>query len=165
MRFLIACFFALTLPFALAIGQSPTAAVKSLTISLSPFHGDVSLQPGEFKALPHKNLTVHNAHSNADKTYSGMPLADLLTKYGAPLGKELRGRALADYLVATGSDGYAVVLSLAEVDPAFHPGEVMVADAMDGKALDEKSGPFKLVVSEDKRPARSVHNLVTIQLK
>jgi hypothetical protein len=36
---------------------------------------------------------------------------------------------------------------------------------MDGKPLDAHSGPFKLVVSEDKRPARSVRNLVSIELK
>jgi len=84
---------------------------------------------------------------------------------GAPLGKELHGEALANYIVATGSDGYQAVLALAEVDPSFHPGEVLVADTMDGKPLDAHSGPLKLVVTEDKRPARSVRNLVSIELK
>jgi len=83
----------------------------------------------------------------------------------APLGSELRGKALANYVLATGSDGYRAVLALAEIDPSFHPGEIVVADTMDGKALDAHSGPFKLVVSEDKRPARSVRNLVSIELK
>ena len=36
---------------------------------------------------------------------------------------------------------------------------------MNGKRLDEHSGPLKLVVTEDKRPARSVRNLTTIELK
>jgi len=31
-------------------------------------------------------------------------LADVLMKYGAPLGKELRGAALANYIVARGAD-------------------------------------------------------------
>jgi DMSO/TMAO reductase YedYZ molybdopterin-dependent catalytic subunit len=57
------------------------------------------------------------------------------------------------------------VLALAEVDPAFHSGEVIVADEMNGKPLDAHSGPFKLIVTEDKRPARSVRNLVSIELK
>jgi hypothetical protein len=51
--------------------------------------------------------------------------------------------------------GYRAVFALAESDPSFHAGEV-VADAMDGKPLDTGSGPFKLVITEDKRPARSV---------
>ena len=110
-------------------------------------------------------MTIHNSHTNADETYSGVRLSDLLAKIGAPLGGELRGKALANYIVATGSDGYKAVLALGEVDPSFHPGEVLVADTMDGKPLDAHSGPFKLVVSEDKRPARSVRNLVSIELK
>jgi DMSO/TMAO reductase YedYZ molybdopterin-dependent catalytic subunit len=92
-------------------------------------------------------------------------LADLLAKVGTPLGSDLRGKALADYVVATGSDGYRAVLALSEIDPDFHPGEVVVADAMNGKALDDHSGPMKLVVAWDKRPAGSVRNLVKIELR
>ena len=96
---------------------------------------------------------------------SGVRVADLLTPLGVPLGKELHGIALTNYLVATGSDGYQIVLALAEVDPSFHPGEVLIADTINSKALDEHSGPLKLVVTEDKRPARSVRNLTTIELR
>jgi len=88
----------------------------------------------------------------------------LLEKVNVPLGKELDGEAMTSYVVATGSDGYSVVLSLAEVNPEFHAGRVLVADARDGKAL-EKNGPFQLIVSDDKRPARWVHNLVSIALR
>ena len=115
--------------------------------------------------MPHATVTVHNSHSNADETYSGVRLADLLAKTGTPLGNNLRGKALAQYIVASGSDGYQTVLAIGEVDPEFHSGEVLVADTMDGKPLDGHSGPLKLVVSEDKHPARLVRNLVQIELK
>jgi hypothetical protein len=138
-------------------------AAPLLLISTS--HGAAKLSGADIKGAPHVTVTVHNPHANTDETYSGVRLADLLSKFGAPLGKDLRGAALANYLVATGSDGYKAVLALAEVDPDFHSGEVVVADTMDGKPLDAHSGPFKLVVSEDKRPARSVRNLVSIELK
>lgn len=130
-----------------------------------PYYDAVRISASDFKALPHLRVSIHNPHTKVDETYSGVRLADLLAKLGAPLGSELRGDALAGYLVATGSDGYKAVLALGEVDPSFHPGEVIVADAMNGKPLDEHSGPFKLVVSEDKRPGRSVRNLVNIELK
>lgn len=123
------------------------------------------LTAADLKAIPHTTLTIHNSHTNADETYSGVRLADLLAKIGAPLGNDLHGKALALYIVATGSDGYKAVLALGEVDPSFHPGEVVVADAMDGRPLDAHNGPLKLVVTEDKRPARSVRNLVAIELK
>jgi hypothetical protein len=125
----------------------------------------ITLTAADLKALPRILVTIHNSHTNADETYSGVRLSDLLAKVGAPLGNELRGKALADYVVAMGSDGYKAVLALGEVDSSFHPGEVLVADTMDGKPLDAHSGPFKLVVTEDKRPARSVRNLISIELK
>ena len=36
--------------------------------------------------MTHVTITVHNAHANADETYSGVPLAALLAKLDAPLG-------------------------------------------------------------------------------
>jgi DMSO/TMAO reductase YedYZ molybdopterin-dependent catalytic subunit len=89
---------------------------------------------------------------------------ELLAHLGVPHGKDLMGKALGNYVVATGSDGYKSVVALGEIDPEFHPGTVLVADTMDGKPLG-KEGPFRLVVSEDKRPARSVRNLVRVEVR
>ena len=125
---------------------------------------DVLVKPTDFKSFPHTTLTAHNPHSNADETYSGVPLDQFLARVGAPLGKELHGEAMTSYLVAAGSDGYSVVLSLAEVDPSFHEGQVLVVDTRDGQPLGNY-GPFQLIVSDDKRPARWVHNLVSITLQ
>jgi hypothetical protein len=125
----------------------------------------VSVSLDSLKPLPHKTVTIHNPHENADETYAGVPLIELLKQVGAPVGKDVHGKALSEYVVATGSDGYKVVLALAELEPDFHPGDVLVADTMDGKPLDAKIGPFRLVVSDDKRPARSVRNLVSVELK
>lgn len=140
------------------------AAEANLRLTADSNHASVVLSPADFHSLPHITLTVHNPHSDATENYSGVQLSELLAKVSAPLGKELRGKAMTSYVVATGSDGYAVVLSLAEVDPEFHSGEIIVADQQDGHALG-KDGPFRLIVSEDKRPARWVHNLVSITLR
>jgi hypothetical protein len=149
--------------------SSPAASSKpasdELRVSAYTKHEDLKLKVADLKAMPRTTVSVHNEHSKADETYSGVRLADLLSKMEAPLGHDLRGVALSGYIVATGSDGYVAVIALAEADPSFHSGEVIVADTMNGQALDEKSGPFKLVVTEDKRPARWVRNLVSIELK
>jgi len=145
------------------VGVAPEKGVVLLTVM--PFPEKFRITAEELKGMPRKTVTVHNTHSNADETYEGVLLADLLMKYGAPMGKEFRGTAVGCYVVATGSDGYKAVFSLAEVDPSFHPGDVELADTMDGKPLDAHSGPFKLVVSEDKRPARGVRNLVALEVK
>jgi hypothetical protein len=166
----IILFIALAVSSALLAQQSTTPSDSHtgpdvLTLLTYSDHKSTTLSAAEFKALPHVSVTIHNTHTNADETYSGVRVSDLLAKINAPLGTDLRGKALANYIVATGSDHYKAVLALAEIDPSFHPGEVLVADTMDGKALDAHSGPFKLVVTEDKRPARSVRNLVSIELK
>jgi hypothetical protein len=151
---------------ALSAQQTPAkpADEGSLLLTADPYHATVLLSPADFGALPHVTITVHNGHTNAAETYSGVPLDTLLAKVGAPLGKELRGAAMTSYLIATGSDGYSVVLSLAEVDPSFHAGQVLVVDTRDGKPLGSY-GPFQLIVSDDKRPARWVHNLVSIAVQ
>jgi hypothetical protein len=140
-------------------------AKDELRISARAYHEDLLLKAADLKAMPRTTITVHNEHSKADETYVGVRVSDVLTKMGAPLAKDLRGAALSGYLVATGSDGYVAVIALAEVDPSFHSGEVILSDTMNGAPLDAKSGPFKLVVTEDKRPARWVRNLISIELK
>ncbi len=144
-------------------GPTITYPIDSLVVGAYPYYGPVVLSPADFRALPHITISVHNGDTNLDESYSGVPLATLLAMVKAPLGKEFHKEALASYLIASGSDGYSVVLSLAEVDPSFHDGQVLVADARDGQPLG-KSGPFQLIVSEDKRPARWVHNLNYITL-
>jgi hypothetical protein len=136
----------------------------SLLITGDAKHASLNLSLAEIRALPHVDVKVHNGHTNTDETYSGVPLVVLLAKVDAPLGENLRGKALTNYVVATGSDGYSVLLSLAEVDPMFHDGQIVVADSRDGQPL-TTSGPFQLIVSEDKRPARWVRNLVSIAVQ
>lgn len=153
--------------FWILIGISAVLSAQTSSVSLKIQSGSQqsSISLDTLKSLPHKTVTLHNPHANADETYSGVPLIELLKQVGAPTGKDVHGKALSEYIVATGSDGYKAVLALAEIEPDFHPGDVLVADTLDGKPLDAKAGPFKLVVTEDKRPARSVHNLVSVEVK
>jgi hypothetical protein len=126
-----------------------TAVTTQTSLVLSGDHVSVTFSPADFRALPHVTIAVHNSHTNAAENYSGVPLSTLLAKVNAPLGKELHGEAMTSYVIATGSDGYSVVLSLAEVDPDFHEGQVLVADTRDGKPLGN-NGPFQLIVSVDR---------------
>ena len=120
-----------TISFVLEVANGgPVEVVEAtsktdLVLLASPYHNPTGLSLAQLKALPHISVTVHNPHANADETYSGVRLADILTPLGAPLGKELHGIALTTYLVATGSDGYQAVFALAEVDPNFHPGKFL----------------------------------------
>jgi hypothetical protein len=127
-------------------------------------HSPIVFSPADFRALPHVTIKVHNGHTNADKNYSGVPLETLLAKANAPVGKEFHKEALRTYLLASGTDGYSVLLSLAEVDSGFRTRQVIVVDQRDGQPLG-KYGPFQLIVPGDTRPARWVHNLKAIRVQ
>jgi hypothetical protein len=80
------------------------------------------------------------------------------------LGKELRGKALASYVIAKAHDGYQVVFSLGELDTAFGNASILVADRRDGKPLFGYQGPFRIVCPNDKAGARSVRMLETLEV-
>ena len=54
--------------------------------------------------------------------------------------------------------------ALAEVDPAFAVRDIIVADKRDGKLLDAKEGPLRIVAPGDKRPARWVRQVTALRL-
>lgn len=138
--------------------QAQVATAMNLTVSEGT--KVATLDAAALKARTRKTVTVTNGHTNASEEYSGVLLVDLLPN--TPTGKALHGKALATYVVAEATDHYRAVLSLAEIDPSFHPGDVLVADTLNGKPLDARDGPYKLIVTEDKHPARWVRNLVSI---
>jgi hypothetical protein len=123
----------------------------------------VSLTPEEVAALPHKTVSVFNSHTKANENYSGVALADLLAKIGVPHGEEVKGKLFMTAVIAEGTDKYSVLYALAEVDPSIHTGDVIVADSVDGQKLG-KEGAFKMVSTEERRPARWVRNLTEISV-
>ena len=123
----------------------------------------LTLSADEFAKLPRKTVVVINGHSKASESYSGVLLSVLLAKVDVPEGEQIKGGLFMTGVIAEGIDGYEVLYSLAEIDPALHTGDVLVADALNGKPLIEE-GAFKLVSTEDKRPARWVRNLGAISV-
>ncbi|SKB61065.1 Oxidoreductase molybdopterin binding domain-containing protein [Soonwooa buanensis] len=108
---------------------------------------DLAKMPQATAVLNDKDGKVH--------TYSGVQLSELLAKADAPAGKEIHGENLLKYLLVKSADNYEVVFSLAEIDSSLNDKKIILADKMDGKALDAKKGPLRLVVEGEKRPARS----------
>jgi DMSO/TMAO reductase YedYZ molybdopterin-dependent catalytic subunit len=114
----------------------------------------VTLQ--DLKQMPRKTLRVENPHTKKIEVYEGVPLAALLQKAGVPQGEQIRGAALATYVLVEAADDYRVVFSLAELDSGFMDSDVLLADIMDGAPLGPGLGPFRLVAPHEKRPARWV---------
>lgn len=96
--------------------------------------------------------------------YEGVALGALFKEAGVPMGPRLHGKPVSAYVVVTGQDGYRVVLSLAETDPAMRAGTIVLADTKDGGQLGANEGPWRMVVADDKKPERSVRQVVKIQV-
>ncbi len=118
----------------------------------------------EWAALPHVRLEAKD-HGGKDTVFEGVRLRDVLDLAGAPSGKALRGRNLAQYVLAEGADGYRVVYTLAEMDPDFQAGVILIADRRDGQPLDASDGPLRLIAPADKHQARWVRQLVRISVR
>jgi DMSO/TMAO reductase YedYZ molybdopterin-dependent catalytic subunit len=122
----------------------------------------LELSAADLKVMPRKVVTVNNPHDKKSETYEGVPLQALLLKAGAPQGHDMRGPTMATYLLAEAADGYRVLFSLAELDADFTDNQVLVADTLDGAPLGSNVGPLRLVVPQDKRPARWIRMLKSL---
>jgi len=137
--------------------QQPT----TLTIT-----GDVptplTLKADDLAKLPRQTVSVTDSDGSKIE-YEGVLLRDILKQAGAPLGKDLRGKALASVVVAKARDGYVVAFTLGELDAAIGNESVLIADKRDGKPLFGYQGPLRLVCPNDKAGARSVRMLETLE--
>lgn len=110
------------------------------------------------------HVTVNVKDHDTPATFDRVPLATLLSTAGIQLGDKLRGPRMTEVLLVEAADGYKVAFALAEVDPAFATREIILAVKRDGKALDAKEGPLRIVVPGDKRPARWVRQVTVLRI-
>ena len=122
----------------------------------------LTLSAGDLAKMP--RASVRTTNNGMETVYDGVWLHEVLKAAGVPQGGELRGKALASYVLAEAQDGYQVVFSLAELDPAFIDNEILLADTANGKPLFGAQGRFRLVVPKDKPGARSVRMLAKLEI-
>lgn len=143
----------------LAVGSGQTPPSAKVEISGDVAH-PMMLTSEEVAKRPHTSVSI-SEHGN-QITYEGISLHDLLGEAGVPVGPALKGKALTSYVLAEAKDGYQVVYTLAEMDPAFTDERILLVDSSGGKPLSASQGPFRLVVSGEKKPARSIRMLTKI---
>ncbi len=133
------------------------------TLSLSGEAGQhASLTAAQFAALPHTHVQV--MQHGQPHAYDGVLLSDLLARVGAPHGEGIKGRELATVVRMSAHDGYQVVVSLAETDAVTRAAKMIVADREAGAPLKAEEGPFRLVIEDDLRPARSARQVERIEV-
>jgi hypothetical protein len=99
-----------------------------------------------------------------DHTYTGVILAEILKNAGVTLGPELKGENLTKYLQVEASDGYQVIFALAELDKSFTDRAIILADKVDGQPLAAGDGPYRIIVQDEKKPARCIKQVTAMQV-
>jgi hypothetical protein len=149
----------LTLICALTTAQRVAAQATIEVVGLDGRKAAVSLT-----GLDRKSVTTAD-RAGVKTIHEGVLLRDVLARANVPLGDELRGKALARAIVATAVDGYQVVFAIAEIDAAFNDHLVLIVDRRNGQPLLPDSGPLQIVVPQDKRPARWIRQVTTLEVK
>ena len=140
-----------------AHAKAPASTELKLTIEGKT----TTLGVADLSSMPQKTIIVHNEHTKADETYTGVSLGDLLAKYGLTVDQSTHRKMLHSYISAEGTDKYWVLYSLTEIESSEHNAEVIIATNMAGKPLGD-DGQLKLISTADKKPQRWVRNLTAI---
>jgi hypothetical protein len=164
-QLLSAALLALTSATAHADAPAAGAAVVSAAGSIAVAGEDgkiVRFDQASLARLPQHSVRAE-AHGNVVEC-TGANLIDVLGAVGAASGEALRGKNLALYVRISAADGYRAVFALAELDPGFRGDVPIITASCDGKALEAKDGPFRLIVPGEKRPARWVRQVTAIDV-
>lgn len=148
--------FALLLCSSAIASAAPVVPVLEVAGGTTP----LALTSELLHRLPRLEVAT-NDHETA-ATFEGVSLRTLLSEAKVPEGKEIRGEYLSWVVVVDAADGYRAVYALAEFDPAFTPDRALLVDTRDGKPLAASEAPLRIVLPEEKRPARWVRQVVRI---
>lgn len=124
----------------------------------------LTLRLSDLKAMEQVTYTA-NDREGTENRFKGVPLVELLRKAGVTTGRELRGENLVKYVLVSAADGYEVLYALPEIDPDFTDQVIFLALEKNDAALPASEGPFRMIVPNDKRPARWVREVRHITVR
>ena len=139
--------------------KAQTASVKVSGEVTTP----LTINNDDLHQYPQTTVTRKD-HDGKDHIYTGVILAEILKKAGATLGPDLKGKNLTKYILVTASDNYQVIFALAELDKAFTDRTIILTDQVDGKPLPSGEGPFRIIVQDEKKPARCIREVTEIKV-
>lgn len=149
----------------LAIGQASATARAAdrpaATLEVRAAGVTRSIGIDALARLPQQAVTAHL--DGRELTCTGPMLAEVP---GLKTGPTWHGSdALREFVLAQGADGYRVVFSRAELEPALHARVPIIALRCAGQPLDARSGPLRIIAPADLRGARSVFRLKSLDVR
>jgi DMSO/TMAO reductase YedYZ molybdopterin-dependent catalytic subunit len=155
----------LTFPLAIAHARGAVADNVDSVLSVSVLgQPAIKLSIRDLESLPRTDIGMTD-EAGRRVTYTGPLVAEILQRAGLTLGKTLRGKRLAEYLLVGASDGYQVIFALPELDSLFRDRKVTLAYQKDGKPLPESEGPLRVVHPEEKRLARWIRHVISFTVR
>jgi DMSO/TMAO reductase YedYZ molybdopterin-dependent catalytic subunit len=156
---------ALSAPLAHAAAPAPPEAVR--VEGALPRSGTLGRRDLESLGSTTATWTSHGTTHRV----VGVRLDAVLAHFGftpGPMGKDIpvadKRRGYRQIVVATARDGFQAVFSCAEVTAGMGPTLALIAWEIDGKPVEPEAGPFRLVVTTDGEPSRSIRQLERIQV-
>ena len=164
-------------------GTSPTASTPTATATISAatksspssslqliglVQNSGELKLADLQAFPKVSIAT-DAQAGQGRlgshTYSGALLYDVLQKAQIKTDPARKNDILRKAVLVTGTDKYAVAVSLGEVLPRFAAKKILLAYEQDGKALPAKDGFVRLIVPGDAFAGRYVSNVAKIEVR
>lgn len=140
------------------VSAQPTVRVTGEVVT------PLTLSAADLANMP-RTTAIAKDKQGIPHSFTGVALADIFNKAGVTTGRDLRGKNLAKYLLVTCADGYQAVFSLAELDSSFTDRVVILADQEEGTPLPAGTGPFRIVVPGEKKPARNCFQVTALTIR
>jgi DMSO/TMAO reductase YedYZ molybdopterin-dependent catalytic subunit len=145
------------------VASAQTTPAISLSVS-GEVEKPLKLTAADLAKLPHRSVRA-KGHDGKEAEFEGVPVVEVLKLAGVKFGDDLRGKNLALYLLVETADGYRAVFALPELDPAYTDKLILLADKREGNPLDDKEGPLRIVIPDEKRQARWVRQVTGLVIK
>jgi DMSO/TMAO reductase YedYZ molybdopterin-dependent catalytic subunit len=146
-------------------GQAAQTSAPEISLNISgEVERPLKLSAADLGKLARRALRAKD-HDGKESEFEGWPLVEVLKLAGVKFGEGLKGKNLALYLVVEAADGYRAVYALPELDPAYTDRVILLADKHDGKPMDAKEGPLRIIVPEEKMHARWVRQVTGLVVK
>lgn len=144
--------------------QTVSPKISETILRVETENGKITeIKAADLAKLPRREVKA-KTHDDAETTFAGVDLSEVLKLAGAKFGDEGKKANLTSYLLVEAADNYRVVFAMSELDPNFTDKIILVADASQGKPLSKAEGNLRLVVPDEKKQARWVRQIVMLKI-
>ncbi len=161
-------FFRAVVLAAALLGAVPSIAADARLEIAGAVEHPSALDRAALDKLPQETAQL-KAKDGTVITFRGVALWQVLQSVGLKAAADKHNAALNLALHVTASDGYQVAFSVGELDPGVGGRTVLLATSRVGANGAAEpigdNGPLRLVVPDDKKPARSAHQIVRIDVR